>query len=288
MPDAPISTPAAPTESTPAPAATPAPAPSPAAFSWDTIQLSPEAKQLVGERKWESVDSAINSYRNLEKLTGVPPDRIIKLPADNDAKAWGEVYTKLGRPETADKYTIPLPEGDKGEFASVAKNWFHEAGVSQSAATKLAERWNGYMAEQQKAVQTKQAEVQQTEINALKQAWGSEYEAKAQLVDRAAETFGMTQAHLAALKQALGPKAAMEFLHNIGAKVAVEANAPIGMSGGGGGVMTAEQAQAELTRLRSDKMFSALFNHADPKQRMEAREKMDRLAKLAYPGMSAS
>lgn len=271
-------------ETTAQPAATTTTA-APTAFSWDAVQLSPETKQLVADRKWENIDTALNSYRNLEKLTGVPADQIIKLPKDNDPKAWDAVYNRLGRPETADKYTIPVPEGDKGEFAGVAKTWFHEAGVSQSAATKLAERWNGYMAEQAKQMEAVQTEKNQASVADLKQTWGAEYDKKAQVVDRAADSFGMNQDQLSALKQVLGPKGAMEFLYNIGSKVATEERQPVGMSQTGATAeMTPEQAQAKIAELRHDKDFSALFTSQDVKQRIEAREKIARLSQIAYPG----
>ncbi len=274
----------APAATTPAPTGGTA-ASQPTSFSWDAVTLSPEMKQLVSDRQWKDVDSALTSYRNLEKLTGVPPDQIIKLPKDNDKAAWDSVYNRLGRPETPDKYALPLPEGDKGEFANVAKTWFHEAGVSQGAATKLAEKWNGYVTEAMKAEQAKVAEQQQISINELKQAWGGDYDKRAQVVDRAAETFGMNQDQLSALKQVLGPKGAMEFLYNVGSKVAIEDKTPVGMNGQGPmGAMTQEQAQAKLAQLRADKTFASMFVSKDPKQQMEAREQIDRLAKLAYPG----
>lgn len=277
------------TSTTTTPAASTSTTSAPAGFSWDAVTLSPESKQLLNDRKWENPDTVIKSYANLEKLARVPEQFLIRLPKDNDQAAWNEVYTKLGRPETADKYAIPVPEGDKGEFAGAAKTWFHEAGISQSQATKLAERWNGYMAEQMKAMETQQTEKNQVEINALKQAWGGEYDQKAAVVDRAAETFGMNQEQLAALKSTLGPKGAMEFLYNIGSKIAVEDNTPIGMGAGSTQslAMTPEQAQAKLADLRADKSFAQLFNSPDPKARMEAREQVDRLTKLAYPGSTS-
>lgn len=258
-------------------------------FSWDSLALSPEMKQLVADRKWESVDVALNSYRNLEKLTGVPADQIIKLPKDNDPKAWDAVYNRLGRPESADKYTVTVPEGQSDEFAKVAKGWFHESGLSQSQATKLAEKWNGFVADQLKTAEAEQTQKNQVSINELKQAWGADYDKRAVVVDRAAEAFGMNQDQLAALKQVLGPKGAMEFLHNIGSKVAVEDGRPAGMSRdtSASSEMSPESAQAKIAELRRDKDFAALYNSHDVKQRMEARQQMERLTKIAYPGMTA-
>lgn len=157
--------------------------------------------------------------------------------------------------------------------------------MPQAAVTKLVEKWNGFVADQQKAAQEKQAQAQQIEVNELKKAWGAEYDKHAELVDRAAETFGMNQDQLSALKTVLGPKAAMEFLQKIGSKIAVESTGdPAGMKEGGHFTMTPDQAKAKIAQLKSNKAFSQLFTSADPKQRLEARAEMDRLHQLAYPG----
>lgn len=271
--------------------ATPPVAPPPAAFDWKVANLAPEHLNLVTERGWKSPDDVMKSYRNLETATGVPPERLIKLPAPkdaNDPKAWNDIYTKLGRPESADKYVIPLPEGDKGEFANTVKPWMHEAGLSQSQATKLATKWNDHLATTQHAQQTAQAATQATEVTQLKAAWGTDYDARASLVDRAAETFGMTQDQLDALKSTMGPKGAMTFLYNIGSKIAVEDRTVPGMSGQSTAMgMTPEAAAAKITSLKSDKDFAKLFNSSDTKQRMEARSEISRLHQLAYPGMTA-
>ncbi len=282
-------TPNAPISTDPTPAAAPAPIP----FDWKTAQLAPEHLNLVTERGWKSPDDVMKSYRNLETATGVPPERLIKLPSAKDAgdpKVWNDIYTKLGRPETADKYVIPLPEGDKGEFATAVKPWMHEAGLSQSQATKLATKWNEHLAATQKQQLAELETSNATEVTALKQAWGTNYEERAGLVDRAAETFGMKQEQLDALKTVLGPKGAMEFLYNIGSKIAVEDRTVPGMSGQSTtmGVMTPEQATARLQEIRrgGDKDYAKLFNSSDPKQRAEARNEVRRLSEIAGAGMS--
>ena len=140
----------APATTTPAPTVTAPPTTSATpAFSWDTSGLSPDNLNLVRDRQWKGIDDSITSYRNLEKLSGVPPDRLLKLPTDKDGPdAWKPIFQRLGMPETADKYTVPLPEGDKGEFAKVAREWFHGANMTQAQVTKVAEQWNTFQAEQ--------------------------------------------------------------------------------------------------------------------------------------------
>lgn len=257
----------------------------PDAFNWQTLGLDAEANTLVTERQWKHPNDVIKSYRNLEKLTGVPADQIIKLPKGDDPKAWNEVYTRLGRPEKADGYKLPVPEGQDGAFAKTAAEWFHEAGVTQAGATRLATKWNEFQAAQQKQY-TEQLAARDTEqVNALKSEWGANYDRLAGQVDKAAETFGMKPEQLAALKQVMGPKEAMQFLQKIGSKLGVEDNqfhdgaAPQGFNN-----MSPEQAQAEITRLQKDKLFAQEFNSADPRVKSEARQRMARLSVIAAPG----
>jgi len=287
MPDASAATIDAPPPSA-APASDAPPPAAPAPFDWGKAGLSPGHLTLVTERGWKSPDEVMTSFRNLESATGVPPERLIKLPSAKDAadpKVWSDIYAKLGRPETPEKYVLPVPEGDKGEFATEIKPIFHKLGVSQSQATELAKWWNEKITTAQKAQQTEADTKLAADVSALKQAWGAEYDNNATLVDRAATTFGMTQEHLDAFKVALGPKAAMEFLYNIGRKIAVEDKTVPGLGGTGGTfAMTPEQAKALIAERRTDRNYAALFNSSDPKQRQEARLEMDRLHKIAYPG----
>ena len=263
------------------------PATSTTGFDWKSVGVDDAGLNLVNDRQWKTPADLLKSYTNLEKLTGVPADKLIRLPKDNDQAAWNEVYTKLGRPESADKYVIPVPDGQPKDFANEASKWFHEAGLPQSAVTKIAEKWNEFIGSQQKATTEKVQQENQVQINELRKAWGPDYDKNAQVVDRAAETFGMNQDQLSALKEVLGPKGAMEFLHKIGSRIAVESSGdPAGMTQRGDFAMTADQAKARIAQLKNDKSFAQLFVSPDPKQRMDARSEMDRLHKLAYPGMT--
>ena len=276
--------PAATVTETPAAPAAPATTPAPAAFDWNGLNLPPDLQHVVDSHGFTDPSMVLKSYSHLEKLHGVPPEQIIKLPKSNDAKEWDAVYAKMGRPESADKYVVTVPEGQSADFATAAKAWFHTAGLSQAQVTKLTEQWNAHMDATTKAETAKVEQTNQISVNELKKEWGASYDEKAEIVDRAAETFGMTQDQLQVLKIGLGPKGAMQFLYNIGSKIAVESSTVPGMSSKGGFTMTPEQARAAIDAKRHDRNFSALFNSPDPKQRMEARDEMDRLYKLGYPG----
>jgi len=292
MPDdiTPTTTPAPAATTTSSPAAAPVAAAPPmtgaGTFDWKTAGVNDEGLVLVGDRQWKNPGELVTSYRNLEKLSGVPPDRLLKLPTEKDGPdAWKPIFSKLGMPDTADKYVVPVPDGDKGDFAKVARDWFHGANMTQSQVTKLTEQWNTFQAAQAKSQQAAIETRNLTDVTELKKSWGTDYDANAGLADRAADAFGIDQAMLDALKQVAGPKKAMEFLHQVGKKLGVEDSSVPGMGSRDTTTsMTPEMAKAEMDRLKQDKTFAQLFASQDPQQKMDARNRMARLAQVAFPG----
>ena len=268
----------------PAPPSTPSPAPAPAAFDWKTTGVDDLGMTLINERQWKNPSDLVNSYRNLEKLTGVPANQMVKLPSTADSVEWNAVYDKLGRPKDPTGYKLPVPAGDNGKFAVEAAKWMHEAGLSENSGRKLAEKWNGFIAEGMKAEEARVTKAVEGDVAALKVEWGGNYQANSDIVDRAAQSFGMNTEQLTALKIALGPKAAMQFMFNIGSKIAVEDKDLIRNADGSPSFngMTPEIARAEIKRLQVDKDFARQFNSQDPKSRLEAREKMRQLQRRAF------
>jgi len=262
----------------------------PAAFDWKGLNLEPGLQNVVEAHQWKSPADLLNSYTNLQKVMGIKgsnPDRVVILPKDGDApEAWNEVFTKLGRPAKPEEYELPVPDGQPKDFASKASQWFHELGIPKGAAVKLVERFNAHAQELTTAQQAQMTEAHNKQITELKTEWGASYDANTLLVDKAAQTFGMGQTELTALKQAMGPGAAMKFLHNIGSRLGAEGRFIEGAGGSTDTAMAPAQALAEIQRLKSDRAFIDQWNSAkDPKARQEARATMARLQQLAYPGV---
>ena len=82
----------------------------------------------------EGLDAASKSFAEA---------RGFKSPAEVLAKIRG-----FEPPESADKYELPVPEGDTGEFAKAVAPLFHQAGLSAAQAKALAEGWNAMQGEQ--------------------------------------------------------------------------------------------------------------------------------------------
>lgn len=118
-----------------------------------------------------------------------PEPFLAALPEAGDKEGWAAVYAKLGRPESAEGYELPVPEGQDGEFAKQTSGWMHELGLNKQQAQGLAEKWNAHQAQQAEAQQvaiTKQAE---TDLTTIKQEWGAQFDENKAVMAKAVNTF---------------------------------------------------------------------------------------------------
>lgn len=254
-------------------------------FDWSTTVADESVRGWVMAKGFKDPAALAQTALNQEKLLGVPADQIVRLPKEATPDAMRAVYERLGAPKDVAEYNLPVPEGDKGEFAKVAAGWMHELAVPAPLARGIAEKWNAHVAAAVKAEQ-EQTQARDTEqIGKLRAEWGSQFDANTALVDKAATAFGMSTEALNALKAAMGPGEAMKFMHSIGSKLGVEGDFISGEGKGGAGAFnTPAAAQARIQQLQNDKSFAQRFNSKDPTTRSEARAEMSRLHKIAYPG----
>ena len=284
--EAPAPTPTpTPTTPTPMPPSLPAAATSapPASSPSDWLSsLSEESKGYIQVKGFKDPAAVVESYINLEKLHGVPAENLLKLPTkDDDVEGWNQVHTRLGRPAKAEDYKIPAPaQGQTDEnFSNWAKNAFHQAGLSTKQAEKLATQFNEFAATSQAQQQQVSAQAGKTAEAELKREWGGAYEQNMRLIDKAAVQLGMKDEHLAALRQAMGPAAAVKFVHNLAVSLGGEDKFVGGAHGGFNGALTPGAAQSKIKALKSDKEFTMRYINGDVK----ALEEMELLHKFAYP-----
>jgi hypothetical protein len=217
-----------------------------------------------------------DSYRNLEKLVGVPQDRLLKLPEKPDDPAWADVHARLGRPETPDGYELKF-EGDDA-FAKRMAARMHALGIPKSAAAGLNEEWNAYVAEiiqqDEQARQQKDA----AEMTELKGKWGAKFDENAELARRAGREFGLSEDEFKAISASLGSGKTLELFQRIGGKLGEAAPFnPQGGNGGGGFGLTAEGARARIQTLMGDKDWTARYLNGGAAEKDE----MTRLQKIA-------
>ncbi len=110
------------TAQTTTPAATPAAQPT---SSWKD-SISEEYRADPSIEKFTEIDALAKSYINATKMIG--QDKVAIPNKNSTEDQWNEVYDKLGRPESADKYSlnaksevVPIDENAIKQFAENAQ-----------------------------------------------------------------------------------------------------------------------------------------------------------------------
>jgi hypothetical protein len=204
--------------------------------------------------------SMANSYRNAEKLLG--GEKLV-LPKDaSDQAGWDALYNKLGRPEKPDGYKIPLPEGSAGgEFEAWARNTFHGAGLTQTQAELVGNKFNEMMAQ---TIAKDEAEAKQQaaqERVAIEKEWGADFKANEEIARRATaalgKTVGIDGLDLDRMEQAFGLAKSLKMMEQIGRIMKLDSDSFEGSNNPdrGVGVKSVEAARTEKDNLFKDGEF---------------------------------
>src|SRR6056300_1781483 len=150
--------------------------PTTVAKSWkDTI--SEEFRNDPNISKFTELDALAKSYINATRMIG--QDKVA-IPNENSTDdQWQEVYGKLGRPESPDKYkleansdVVPLDEGAIKQFAENA----HQLGLNNKQAQGILEFYKNSM---EGSVQQARVDTETAQANAeaeLRKEWGRSYD----------------------------------------------------------------------------------------------------------------
>ena len=146
--------------------------------SWKE-SISEEFRSDPSIEKFTEIDALAKSYINATKMIG--QDKLV-IPNNNSTDdQWNEVYSKLGRPESADKYsldakseTVPMDEGAIKSFTEQS----HKLGLNNKQAQGILEFYKNNMegTAQQSKIDTETAQVQSEQQ--LRQEWGRDFEGK--------------------------------------------------------------------------------------------------------------
>ena len=147
------------------------------AKSWKEA-ISEEFRKDPNIEKFTEIDALAKSYINATRMIG--QDKVA-VPNENSTEdQWNEVYNKLGRPESADKYklelkseTVPIDEGAIQTFAETS----HKLGLNNKQAQGILEYYKNIMegSAQQSKVDAETAQAQS--VQELRQEWGKNYDA---------------------------------------------------------------------------------------------------------------
>ena len=146
--------------------------------SWKD-SISEEYRADPNIEKFTEIDALAKSYINATKMIG--QDKIA-IPNNNSTDdQWSEVYAKLGRPESADKYALDIKSEvvnlDEGAIKSFAEQ-SHKLGLNNKQAQGILEFYKNNMegTAQQSKIDTETAQAQAEQQ--LRQEWGRDFEGK--------------------------------------------------------------------------------------------------------------
>lgn len=269
-----------------------APAAAPAWYAPEGLDpnTSSQLGELVKAKGWKGPADALLSYQNLEKVFGADKaGRTILAPkSDDDAEGWTAVYNRLGRPESPDKYELPVPEGDDGSFAQAAAPVLHELGLTAKQAKGLAEWWNEASSKRIEMESESFANRSEAEYKELQREWGSAAAQNEELAKRAVLKFskeaGIDETTFDAMERAIGTGKLMKLFHSIGAQFAeadfIASDAP------SSNAMTPQQAKNKIAGMFADQEFMSRYLNQDERVRQGAIEEMMRLNRMATPDIS--
>ncbi|MEO8837544.1 MAG: hypothetical protein ABI351_02400 [Herbaspirillum sp.] len=281
-----MSTEAAPTPVAAAPAPVAAPTPVAAASNEPWYHgASTENTGWIQNKGYKTSFDLMDAARNMEKLIGLPADRVIKTPEKfrDDAglltKEGREVYEKyFDAPKEAKDYDLEVPKefGDANQ-AELFRKLFYEEGVSKSTAAKLVKGFNEYQAGLRKGVQD-QAELEGKNADAiLKRDWGQAYDQNVNIAKEAIRTFGLDQKIVDSLHQAMGQEKTFKLLHQFGSSVG---EGKFVRGGATNGPLEPSAALHQISALKADAGFAKKFAMGDA----ESVQKWTKLHEQAYPG----
>lgn len=240
------------------------PAPNGATPPW----FSEGNKPIVEAKGWKTGDDAIGAYSNLEKLMGAEKaGRTVLLPKDEkDVEGIKAFRAKLGVPESADKYDIPVPQGQGGgDLAKAASQWFLDAGVPREAARAITEKWNTHIESLIKADADAYSKKASEELGTLKGEWGNQFDANREYAERYAKEAGWTPEEVKAIQDSVGTARFLKMFATQGRAMGEPEPA-------GGGSNVNASAKAQLEQQISDLRTKRVANQITEKQFFEQME----------------
>jgi len=230
----------------------------------------------------------LESYQQLETKIGVPQDQLLRLKPLEDRDAWHGpkgVFAKLGRPENAEGYELPevsLGEGGTDLTPSFRKFAF-EQGLSKGTAEATVQWFAENVTTAQEALDlTRQAE-QVKQLEAVRIEWGADWTPNVSAARRGMSMLGIDENMASAIEGEIGTKEFLGRMLNVG-KLLGEHSAGEHGSGQAGSYLSQEESIAEISTLKANKTFMDVWVDGNADGNAEARQKMDALMAIAYPG----
>lgn len=228
-----------------------------------------ELRGFAENKAWKDPGAAIESYRQLEKSIGVPPERLLRLPDKADAPEWAGIREKLGfaAPANAEAYGIVAPEGADPGFAKFMGETLLKHSVPTEMAKQLAADYIKYGTDAMAADQLALQQQSDAEIAALRTEWGGQFDASSELAKRAVQEFagvaGLDADGLNAMEGAMGTAAFLKLWAAVGSKLGEAKFVDGGDANARNFAMSPDAAKARITALSGDAAWFKRWSDGD-------------------------
>ena len=232
--------------------------------------LDGETQGWLENKGWTAEDGLtqmVRAHRSLEGMMG--RDKVVWPKDAQDKQAWGEIHRRMGVPSSWEDYGL-APVGPDGKpdaavdrsYADGMAQVFHKLGIGKETATALASEHAtlqaALTAADNEAFQRSSAQ----DFDALRRDWGGESDQRIAAAQRASRAFGLEPAVMGKIERAIGTRAMVSLLSEIG--TAISEDRGTGAGGfGAGGWLTPEAANARLVELRGDQDWTRRYFAGD-------------------------
>lgn len=244
--------------------------------SW-TEGLSEDLMGMVEVKGWKGPEDVLTSYRNLEKFAG-GSKKLVELPGeDANEESLNSFYSKLGRPESPDKYEFNTPDDADADLDQWFRSTAHKHGLSAKQAAALYDDWNAMSAERMSGFNEQQQMADKEAIAALRKEWGTQFDANIDAGRNVVKALGLPEDDLKTINAEVGTATMLKLFATLGAKMGESGFEGSGNQQSGFG-MSPAAAKQSLEDLRLDKEFMSKYLSGDK----DAVAKFTRLNGIAY------
>jgi hypothetical protein len=209
----------------------------------------------------------VRAHRSLESMMG--RDKVVWPKDANDKAGWAEIHRRMGVPANWEDYgLVPLGADGKPDeaadrsYADGMAQVFLKLGVGRETATALA----GEHAKLQAMLTAAESDAFQRtsaqDFDTLRREWGGEADGRLAAAQRASRAFGLEPATMGKIERAIGTRAMLTLLAEIGSAISEDRGSGAG-GFGAGGWLTPEAANARLVELRGDREWTQRYFAGD-------------------------
>lgn len=225
-------------------------------------------KVAAQQRGWKSPEDAVRDHESLFKLKGVPADQLLTMPKDvTKLDELKPIMTRLGLPETADKYDFKVTPGEgQRDIINDATNEsakglrtallgaFHGAMMPNAQTGAAMNAVNSWLNEAEQAFVNNQKQTTEREMGELKREWGASYDERIEMARRAGRQLGISGDVMDNLETITGAAGLLRHLSMVTEKLGVEKFADSGDGATNAQFFgkTKQQLESELSNLDAE------------------------------------